>query len=99
MKTILTEQQIALAVQRLAHQIIENHLRLDDTILIGLQPRGIFVSDKIVKQLQLIAPAADIKYGLLDITFYRDDIRQSLHVPNTTQLNFSIENKKVVLIR
>lgn len=98
MKTILTEQQIALAVQRLAHQIIENHLRLDDTILIGLQPRGIFVSDKIVKQLQLIAPAADIKYGLLDITFYRDDIRQSLHVPNTTQLNFSIENKKVVLI-
>lgn len=98
MKTILTEQQISLTVQRLAHQILEDHLNLDHTVIIGLQPRGIYVSDKIVTELQKIVPSENIKYGKLDITFYRDDIRKGLHVPNKTDINFSIENKKVVLI-
>jgi pyrimidine operon attenuation protein / uracil phosphoribosyltransferase len=42
------------------------------------------------------APAFD--YGRLDITFYRDDIRKELHVPSQTQIDFSIEGKRVVLI-
>lgn len=98
MKTILTEQQISLTIQRLAHQVLEDHLNLDHTVIIGLQPRGIYVSDKIVTELQKIVPTENIKYGKLDITFYRDDIRKGLHVPNKTDINFSIENKKVVLI-
>lgn len=98
MKTILTEQQISLTIQRLAHQVLEDHLNLDHTVIIGLQPRGIYVSDKIVTELQKIVPSENIKYGKLDITFYRDDIRKGLHVPNKTDINFSIENKKVVLI-
>jgi pyrimidine operon attenuation protein/uracil phosphoribosyltransferase len=35
---------------------------------------------------------------ILDITFYRDDVRREIKVPNKTDINFSIENKKVVLI-
>lgn len=98
MKTILTEQQISLTIQRLAHQVLENHLTLDDTVIIGLQPRGIYVSDKIVNELKKIVPGNSIKYGKLDITFYRDDIRNNLLVPNKTDINFSIENKKVILV-
>lgn len=40
----------------------------------------------------------DLHYGKLDITFYRDDIRKELHLPNKTDLHFSIEGKNVVLI-
>ncbi|WP_207493453.1 bifunctional pyr operon transcriptional regulator/uracil phosphoribosyltransferase PyrR [Aridibaculum aurantiacum] len=98
MKTILSEQQIALTIQRLAHQVLENHLDLENTVIIGLQPRGIYVSDKIVAQLQKNLPGKQVQYGLLDITFYRDDVRRSLHVPNETSINFSIEDKKVILI-
>lgn len=98
MKTILTGQQIALTIQRLAHQIIENHLDFKETVIIGLQPRGIYVSDKIVEELKKNLPQQRINYGKLDITFYRDDVRRELHVPNKTEINFSIENKKVVLI-
>lgn len=98
MKTILTEQQITLTIQRLAHQVLENHLDLEETVFIGMQPRGIYVSDRIVEELKKNFTKGNIKYGKLDITFYRDDVRKSLHVPNKTEIDFSIENKKVVLI-
>jgi pyrimidine operon attenuation protein / uracil phosphoribosyltransferase len=98
LKTILTEQQISLTIQRLAHQILENHLDLQDTVIIGLQPRGIYVSDKIVEELRKNLTGKSIEYGRLDITFYRDDVRRELHVPNETEINFSIENKNVILI-
>lgn len=98
MKTILSEAQLALTVKRLAHQILENNLQLADTVLIGLQPRGIYLSDRIVHELMLLLPPSQIEYGKLDITFYRDDVRKSLHLANETDIPFSIENKKVVLI-
>jgi pyrimidine operon attenuation protein/uracil phosphoribosyltransferase len=78
--------------------VLENHLNLENTVIIGMQPRGIYLSDMIVEELKKNLPPQNIKYGKLDITFYRDDIRQALHVPNKTDINFTIENKKVVLI-
>jgi pyrimidine operon attenuation protein/uracil phosphoribosyltransferase len=98
LKTILSEQQLTLTVKRLAHQILENNLSLTDTVIIGLQPRGIFLSDRIVHELKNIIEPSLIIYGKLDITFYRDDVRKSLHIANATDIPFSIENKKVVLI-
>ena len=98
MKTILTEHQISLTIQRLAYQVLEKNIDLKDTVVIGMQPRGIFLSDKIVRSLKNILNRDHIDYGLLDITFYRDDIRRGLLIPNKTDINFSIENKKVILI-
>lgn len=98
MKTILTEHQLDLTIQRLCHQILENHLDLENTVLIGLQPRGIYLSSRIAGQLKKQAGTDNIQYGILDITFYRDDIREELHIANQTDIPFSIENKKVVLI-
>jgi pyrimidine operon attenuation protein/uracil phosphoribosyltransferase len=98
LKTILTGQQLSITLQRLSHQILENHLELKDTVLIGIQPRGIYVSDRIVEQLGKQLNGVKPKYGKLDITFYRDDIRKELHVANQTDIPFSIENKNVVLI-
>jgi pyrimidine operon attenuation protein/uracil phosphoribosyltransferase len=98
LKTILTEQQISLTIKRLAHQVLENHLDLSDTVIIGLQPRGLYLSDKIVEELRSNLAGKVFNYGILDITFYRDDVRREIKVPNKTEINFSIENKKVVLI-
>ncbi len=98
MKTILNEQQILHTIKRLAHQILENHLDLNNTVIIGLQPRGLYVSDKIVEELRNYLPGKKVNYGILDITFYRDDVRLDIKVPNETLIDFSIENKKVILI-
>ena len=96
MKSLLNQQQIQLTIKRLANQVLENNIELANTVLIGIQPRGIFLSDRIVKELSLLTN--QMFYGKLDITFYRDDIRKELHVPNQTDIKFSIEGKKVVLI-
>ncbi len=98
MKTVLTEQQLAITIKRLAHQILENHPRLENTVVVGIQPRGVFLSDQLVDELKKLVDPASIKYGILDITFYRDDIRNEIHVPNQTKIPFTVENKNVVLI-
>ena len=82
----------------MANQILENHPQLQNTVIIGLQPRGIFLSDRIVQELMKLVDPKNIQYGKLDITFYRDDVRKSLHIASNTDIPFSIENKKVILV-
>jgi len=98
LKSILSEQQLAITIRRLAQQILENHESLENTVLIGIQPRGVHLSDRLIEEIKKQLPAGKIQYGKLDITFYRDDIRKELHVANQTDIPFSIEGKKVVLI-
>jgi pyrimidine operon attenuation protein/uracil phosphoribosyltransferase len=98
LKTILSEQQMALSIQRLAHQMLENNQAMINTVIIGLQPRGVFLSDRIVAALKEIIPGHSFHYGKLDITFYRDDVRKTLHIANETDIPFSIEGKSVILI-
>jgi pyrimidine operon attenuation protein / uracil phosphoribosyltransferase len=98
LKTILNEQQLSITIQRLIHQILENHIELENTVIIGIQPRGIFFSNRIIDELKKQVSSEKIKYGKLDITFYRDDVRQGLHQLNQTDIPFSIENKNVILI-
>ena len=77
---------------------MENHLHLNELVFIGLQPRGVQVSKMVVDSIQKLFPDEKIAYGILDITFYRDDVREEFHVANKTEIPFSIEGKKVILI-
>lgn len=96
--TIMEEDQLKLTLKRLAHELIENHYPFTNTCIIGIQPRGIAISDFITQYIQTIHPEVSIAYGKLDITFYRDDFRGQIHIPSITDLPFSIEGKKVILI-
>ena len=98
MKTILDQHQMSLAIKRLANQILENHVQMKNTVIIGIQPRGIFLSDRIVRAIHTELGDVSFFYGKLDITFYRDDIRKELHVPNQTDISFSIEGTNVILV-
>ncbi len=98
MKEILSQKQIGITIKRLAHQIMENHTDVSKVAIIGLQPRGIYLSDRIVSEIQSLIGDEKLNYGKLDITFYRDDVRKELHKANKTDISFSIENKVVILI-
>ena len=99
MKTLLNSGQLNITLQRLAHQLVENHLSFNNTVIIGIQPRGILLSDRIVKMVKKISGNQQLEYGRLDITFYRDDVAsRDILVPNDTNIPFSIEGKNVVLI-
>jgi len=98
MQILLSPQQLDLTIRRLSRQLVENFDRLEEVVFIGIQPRGIKFSEKIVAHIRELCPGEKIQYGILDITFYRDDIRDELHVANNTEIPFSIEGKKVILI-
>ena len=97
-KIILDSKQFEITVTRLCYQLIEVHNNFSDTVIIGLQPRGVYLAKRIDKKLTEILKTDDIKCGSLDITFYRDDFRTKELVPNTTEIDFIIENKKVILV-
>ena len=65
LKSILTNQQMQLTIKRLANQVLESHMPLTDTVVIGIQPRGIALSDRIVQEMQTEADFFNIPYGKL----------------------------------
>jgi pyrimidine operon attenuation protein/uracil phosphoribosyltransferase len=99
-KSILDHQQLQITINRLCHQLVENHNDFSNTVLIGLQPRGIYLCQRIKKSLESNLPDYNLEVGSLDITFYRDDFRRREDplVANSTSLSVSLEGKKIVLI-
>ncbi len=97
-RIILDGKQLGIIIQRLCHQLIETHDHFEHSVILGLQPRGVFLARRIHHQLSEITKNKEIAYGDLDVTFYRDDFRRKDLVPNKTNINFIIEDKKVVLI-
>lgn len=96
---ILNHNQINLIINRLCYQIVENYSNLDNLCIIGIQPRGVFFAEKIYQKLASILENDRIKYGKLDITFFRDDFRKGAPLKaNSTDINFLIEDKTVLLI-
>ena len=97
-KQILDEQQIDITITRLCFQLIEIHNDFANTVLLGIQPRGVHLAQRVHSKLLEILKRKDVKCGSLDITFYRDDFRQKELIPSSTKINFDIENKNEVLI-
>lgn len=99
LKILLDSKQFQVVIERLAHQLIENHLSFENTCIIGIQPRGIYLSDMIVEYIEKIRNVK-VEYGKLDITFYRDDFKSSndFHTPEKTVLPFSLTDKNVILV-
>jgi pyrimidine operon attenuation protein / uracil phosphoribosyltransferase len=98
-QVILNSKHLELTLKRLSHELIESHNDFSDTVLVGLQPRGIYVVSQLKKQLEIIL-GKEIVCGNLDITFFRDDFRRREKplIPSITNIDFSLENKKVVLV-
>lgn len=100
MKTLLDHKHLNITLQRLAHQLVENHLNFEETVIIGIQPRGVWLSDRIARLVKDIT-GRPVQYGKLDITFYRDDVHQAgsdMQVPSHTDISFSVQDRNVILV-
>ncbi len=98
--TLVEGRAFELTLQRLCHQLIEDHGDLSEMALIGLQPRGVHFARRMKQELERLDLRQPITYGELDITFHRDDFRhRPVTAPSgTTELDFSLDGKRVVLI-
>ena len=99
-KILLTAKEVNIILQRLACQLIENHLDFSNTILIGIQPRGTFLANRLASLLKEEYQIKDLKVGFLDITFFRDDFRRNEKPleANRTEIDFIVEDKIIVFI-
>jgi pyrimidine operon attenuation protein/uracil phosphoribosyltransferase len=99
-KTLLNSKDIEIILHRLACQLIENHNDFSNTVLIGLQPRGAYLANRLADLLKKEYNIKNLQLGLLDITFYRDDFRRRDEplAATSTNINFLVEGKKVVII-
>ena len=98
-RIILDHQQLNLSIERICYQLIENHNDFSETVLVGLQPRGVFVAKRIHERLEKLT-SKTILVGSLDITFNRDDHRRRdiPLIPSVTEMDFLVEAKKVIMI-
>lgn len=100
-RTILLEKKhLELSILRLSRQIIEKYFSSETLVIIGLQPRGIYLSRIIYSILQSSKKLKSLEYAEIDVTFYRDDFKLKPLLPSPQKItpNFSIDNKNVIII-
>ena len=98
-KLILDQNRLAITIGRLCRQLLETHHDFERSVVLGMQPRGIYLAERLVERLHQMSGHAP-RVGQLDTTFYRDDFRrrdQPLRA-STTRVPFAVENQRVVLV-
>ena len=97
---LLDEKELQVVLHRLSCQLLENHLDFSNSVLIGLQPRGVFLANRLHQLLTEEYKVDNLNYGTLDITFFRDDFRRSENPlkANSTQIDFLVEDRNVIFI-
>lgn len=98
-RLIIGTEHLSITIDRLCHQLIELHGDFSNSVILGIQPRGVSFSERIQRKLQVILQK-EIKIGYLDVTFFRDDFRRkdSPLKTNATKVPFLIEDKNVILV-
>ena len=99
-RELISHRKFDIVTRRLCHELVENYQDFSDACIVGLQPRGTILSDMISHILQTEMGISNIEYGILDITFYRDDFRRrsSPLKASTTEIDFLVEGRHVLLI-
>ena len=99
-RQLLSQDEITITIKRLCQQLIESHNNFDNTIIVGVQPRGSLLSKRIINKLQPQLRDIKIESGNIDISFYRDDLRrrETPIVPEVMDMNVTVEGKDVVLV-
>lgn len=98
-RVILDNQLMHLTLERLCHELLENYGNFQNTVLIGIQPRGVLLAERLSIRINDLT-GTNIPCGKLDITFHRDDFRsrgKQLQAA-ATDIDFIIEGKNVILV-
>ncbi len=96
--TVLTEEEIDRTLTRMAHQILEANEGADNIVFVGIITRGDTLARRLRHKVMDIE-GADIPYGKLDISFYRDDFQTHISPEvKATDIRFNIDGKDVILV-
>jgi pyrimidine operon attenuation protein/uracil phosphoribosyltransferase len=98
-KTLLSSKDLEKKTTRIVHEILEDNNDNNDIAIVGIKTRGEYLGRRIVEELNTIEKK-EIPFGTLDITLYRDDLRNNLALPELKETNipFNVENKTIILV-
>jgi len=98
-KELLNEQEIERILTRITHEILEKNKGAEDICLIGIVTGGVYLAERIRNKIKE-TEGIEVPLGILDISFYRDDVNISKKrkAIKPTNIPFSIEGKKVILV-
>ena len=99
---VLGEQDVARALTRIAHEILERNKGGDDLVVLGIPTRGVPLAHRLAARLAAVEPGlvAEDLVGSLDVTMYRDDLAQhpTRSIGATSVPARGIDGKVVVLV-
>ena len=98
-RTLMDSDAVSRAITRMAFEIIEKNKGTENLYLVGVQRRGVILAERIAAKIREIE-GTEIEMGVLDITFYRDDLSMLSEHPtlSDTNISFPVTNSKIVLI-
>ncbi|MFC1512671.1 bifunctional pyr operon transcriptional regulator/uracil phosphoribosyltransferase PyrR [bacterium] len=98
-KLIMDSKEMMRTVRRMVHEIIEKSHGIKDLIIIGLQTRGVYIAEKIAREIKK-TEGRKVSTGVLDFSLYRDDLsnlKKHLDIKET-KFPFEIDNKKILIV-
>ncbi|MDO5499687.1 MAG: bifunctional pyr operon transcriptional regulator/uracil phosphoribosyltransferase PyrR [Propionibacteriaceae bacterium] len=99
--SVLDAGEIGRAITRMAHEILETNHGSDKLLLLGIPTRGVPLAKRLAAAIDRAAdqPEGTTPVGQLDITMYRDDLRQHpTRSVGRTHLPLSLDGATVVLV-
>lgn len=96
---IMTEEDLNRTYSRFAHQFLESYDDPSRLAIIGMQTRGVYMGKRILESIEKEF-GISVDFGILDVTFYRDDFRSKLKMPDVkvTEIPFDLYDRDVVLV-
>jgi pyrimidine operon attenuation protein/uracil phosphoribosyltransferase len=95
----MDENEVARAITRIAHEVLERNDGAEHLVLVGIADRGDHLAARVAREIERISGAL-VPVGVLDITFYRDDIGMRSEAPEVheTRIGFDLTQRNVVLV-
>ena len=99
LRRMMTGEEMNRALSRIAEKILEDHQDLSDAVLVGIRSRGVPLAEELQNRIEKLS-GKQLPLGILDITFYRDDLSLVADQPvvKGSHLNFDVAGKKVILV-
>jgi pyrimidine operon attenuation protein/uracil phosphoribosyltransferase len=96
---VLTKQELANAITRMAHEVLEKAGSFEDLTLIGIRSRGVHIARRLARKIEELTGHSP-PVGVIDVTLFRDDKtqKQTSAGPSEGEISVSLENKIAVLV-
>jgi pyrimidine operon attenuation protein / uracil phosphoribosyltransferase len=99
-RQVMDAQAIHRALVRIAHEILERNKGTDRLALVGIRSRGVHLAERVRRAIREIETEAQIPFGVVDITLYRDDLDRGVQTPvvKGTDIPFAVEGRRILLV-